>query len=90
MLLRIKTRKKRSSLVWTAAYLLTAAIGIYSLHLAWSGLVSGSIANFSRFNHAFIQVADQPIAFWATFALCVAGGGFMVDLAVYGWYNAST
>ena len=89
MLHRTKPRKKRSSLVWMAAYLMIAVMGIYSLYLAWSGLVSGSIANFSRFSHGLIHVVDQPVAFWVTFSLWIAGGIFMVGLAAYGWYNAS-
>ena len=90
MLHRTKPSKKQSSLVWKAAYLLVATMGIYSIYLAWVGLRSGSIANFSRFNHGLIALIDQPVAFWVAFSLWIVGGIFMVGLSVYCWYNAST
>ena len=89
MLQRTRRRKKRRSAVWSAAHLMIAAMGLYSLYIGASSVTEGEVETFSRFSRGLIQVAEQPVAFWFTTGLWITGGIFMLGVSVYGWVTAS-
>ena len=89
MLQRIRRPKKRRSAVWSAAYLMVAAMGLYSVYIGASSVTAGEVETLIRFNRGLILVAEQPVAFWFTAGLWIAGGIFMLGVAVYGWVTAS-
>ena len=87
---RGKHRRKGLGVVWSTAYALVAGLGAYSVYLGGSGIASREVETFSRFNHGTITLASQPVAFCAAVALWLAGGLFMLGLAVHGWRTGST
>ncbi|MDR6990643.1 MULTISPECIES: hypothetical protein [Luteimonas] len=67
-----------------------AALGVYSLYIGGAAIASLEVATFTRFNRDVIVYAVQPVTFCLNVMLWLAGGLFLIGLAVFGWRTAST
>ncbi len=89
MQFRRKPKLTASLLVWRAAYLLIASLGLFSFYIFGEGVWTGEVPIMSKRSSGIITWLRNPGWFCVMLAVWLGGGWFVLRLAVHGWREDS-